>query len=145
MAKKSELVAAYRATTYRVSLPDAVCDLRVDQLSPLMRDSLQQMEFNTFSVLTAYNPASQLLSPEDNEKRQNALRSELERGGVTFLAGDNRPDTEVWPVEPSVCIFDLSLQDVCQLGLKYGQNALVFGERDGVPHLHWLTDTEFSC
>ena len=100
------------------------------------------MEFNTFSLLTAYNPASQLLSSEDNEKRQSALRSELEEGGVIFLAGDNCPDADNWPVEPALCIFALSLQDACQLGLKYGQNALVFGESDGMPHLLWISDKE---
>jgi len=142
MAKKSELDGAYRATTYRVRLPDAVCDLKIDQPSPIMRDWLRRMEFSTFSLLTAYNPASQLLSSEDNERRQNALRSELEQGGVTFLAGDNCPDSEAWPVEPAICIFDLALQDACQLGLKYGQNALVFGKSDGMPHLHWISDKE---
>ncbi len=64
---------------------------------------------------------------------------------MTYLVGDNLPDTEDWPVEPSVCIFDLSLQDVCQLGLKYGQNAMIFGERDGIPRLRWLTDAESFC
>ena len=140
MAKKSELESAYRATTYRLMLPETDCDLRIDVPSVCLAGWMCRKEFDTFSLLTAYNPASRLCSELENIERQRALLADVEQAGCMFVTGRNEADLEGWPVELSVCVFDLSLAEACGLGLKYGQNAWLGGGRDGVPHLYWIKE-----
>jgi hypothetical protein len=141
MAKRSELQAAYAATRYRLFLPDGHCDLRVGQPSALMVDWLKREDMSSFALLTAYNPASRLLSDQENRQRQAALWAEVEQLAQPFAVGENVAEAADWPVEASLCILGLRLSEACALGRKYGQNALLFGTPDGVPHLHWIEET----
>ena len=91
MARTSELEAAYRATTYRVFLPEGACDLRVGVVSVPLRCWLQAAGIRRFAILTAFNPHSCLLPAADNALRQARLHRELLVQGYSFEVG------ETWP------------------------------------------------
>lgn len=142
MAKTSELEAAYRATTYRVFLPGGVCDLRVGQASEPLRCWLETAGCTQFAVITAYNPGSVMADDGVNSERQAALECDLLEGNYEPFAAENLPDASDAPQEESCFVPGLTMEDACALAADYGQNAVISGGLDGVPHLIWIEDVE---
>lgn len=142
MAKTSELEAAYRATTYRVFLPGGICDLRVGEPCETLRCWLETAGCTQFAVITAHNPGSVIASEAVNAERQAQLECDLLEGNYEPYAAQNLPDAAEGPVEESCFVPDLALEDACALAEDYGQNAVISGGADGVPHLVWIEDSE---
>ena len=138
MAKTTELEAAYRATTYRVYLPDGRCDLHPGVASETLRCWLETAGATCFAVLTAYNPASLPLDEIENRSRQSQLECELLDSGYETYVGENVADDAAWPVEESCFVPDIAVAEAMALGERYGQNAVLCGGADGVPELLWL-------
>ena len=138
MAKTSELEQAYRATTYRVFLPGGQCDLRIGEANDTLRCWLETSGCEAFAIVTAHNPASVRESEAVNAERQAQLECDLLEGNYEPYAGQNVPDADDWPVEESCFVPDLMPEDALALAEDYGQNAVVVGGADGVPHLCWV-------
>ena len=135
---RSELEAAYRATTYRVFLPEGLVDLRLDRVDERLRLWLAATGCRCFAILTACNPASQLLDAAGNAERQARLECELLDGNYEPFAAEHVADDAAWPVEESCFVPDLEAVDACALAADFGQNAVVCGGPDGVPRLLWI-------
>jgi hypothetical protein len=45
-------------------------------------------------------------------------------------------------MEESCFVADLLVEDACALAGDYGQNAVICGAADGVPHLVWVEESE---
>lgn len=142
MAKTTELEMAYRATTYRVFLPGGICDLRVGEPCETLRCWLETAGVAQFAVITAYNPGSVRVGEAVNAERQGQLECDLLEGNYEPYAAQNLPDDAAGPVEESCFVPDLALEDACALAEDYGQNAVISGGADGVPHLVWIEDNE---
>ncbi len=142
MAKTSELEAAYQATTYRVFLPGGSCDLRVGQACDALAEWLAQEEVACFAIVTAHNPGSQATDAARNAERQSQLECDLLEGNYEPYMAQNLPDVADAPVEESCFVPDLAPEDACALAEDYGQNAVICGGADGVPHLVWVEDCE---
>ncbi len=138
MAKTTELETAYRATMYRVYLPDGRCDLRPGVASETLRCWLEATGATCFAVLTACNPASLPLDGNENASRQSQLECELLDSGFETYVGENVADDAAWPVEESCFVPGIAVAEAMTLGGKYGQNAVLCGGADGVPELVWL-------
>jgi len=142
MATRTELEAAYLATTYRVFLPGGVCDLRLGQASDTLRCWLETAGAAGFAILTAHNPGGRQVNVATNAERQSQMEVALLEGNYETYVGENLPDDGVWPVEESCFVPDISLADALALGAQYGQNAIVHGEADGISRLAWITENE---
>jgi len=142
MAKTSELEAAYRATTYRVYLPGGCADLRIDQANAVLKRWLEKTGCESFAIVTAHNPGSQVIAAEENAERQSQLECDLLEGNYEPYAGENRPDDGGGPVEDSCFIPDITREDACALAGIFGQNAVVCGGADAVPHLVWIEEDQ---
>jgi hypothetical protein len=142
MAKTSELEAAYRATTYRAFLPGGICDLRVGEPCEALRCWLETAGCRQFALITAHNPGSVVVDEASNAERQAQLECDLLEGNYEPYAGQNLPDAADAPVEESCFVPDLAPEDACALAEDYGQNAVICGGADGVPHLVWVEDNE---
>ncbi|PKO48699.1 MAG: DUF3293 domain-containing protein [Betaproteobacteria bacterium HGW-Betaproteobacteria-4] len=142
MAKTSELEAAYKATTYRVFLPGGVCDLRVGQPCETLRCWLETAGSSEFALITAHNPGGRLADEASNAERQSQLECELLEGNYEPYMAQHEADGEGWPSEESCFVPDISREDACALAADYGQNAVVCGGADAVPHLVWIEDSE---
>jgi Protein of unknown function (DUF3293) len=140
MPTRSDLDAAYRATTYRVFLPGGCCDLRVGALSETLRCWLETAGASQFAILTAQNPGSQPLDEEENRLRQAQLECDLLEAGYEPFVGENVADLGDWPGEESCFVAGITLDEALALAAKYGQNALICGIADGLPQLVWVTD-----
>jgi len=136
MAKTSELEAAYMATTYRVFLPGGSCDLRIGQPCETLRGWLETTGCTEFALITAHNPGGQRAADAINAERQSELECELLEGNYEPYAAQHEADG--WPSEESCFVPELSVEDACALAADFGQNAVVCGGADGVPHLVWI-------
>lgn len=142
MAKTSELEAAYQATTYRVFLPSGICDLRIGEPCEALRCWLETADCTEFALITAHNPGSMPTDEATNAERQSQLECELLEGNYEPYAAQHISGADLWPDEESCFVPDISTEDACALAADYGQNALVRGGPDAVPHLVWVEETE---
>lgn len=137
MPTRSELAAAYRATTYRVFLPGGALDLRLDQASPELSAWLADNEIARWVVVTAWNPGSECLSDQQNVARQSALEVRLLEQGFEPFAGENLADAGDWPAEDTCFVAGMACDRGRELAQEFGQAAIVCGDGTGVPRLMW--------
>lgn len=114
--------------------------LRIGVPSPALADWLKSVGSRHFAVLTAYNPASCPLPPAVNAERQAILQARLAAGSWPLCAGVNRDPAGEWPDEPSLLVAGMPLAMARALAGEFGQNALVYGDVAGVPHLVWINE-----
>ena len=134
------LIAAYRAAHYQVSA-DASAGLaapfvlRVDVASPELLALYSRHDVLQAAYLTACNPHSTVLSDADNVARMDELVRALAGQGHMILHGRGTDPAGVWASEASVLVLGISEVHACELGARFGQNALLQAGADGVPRL----------
>ncbi|HMW56862.1 MULTISPECIES: DUF3293 domain-containing protein [Candidatus Accumulibacter] len=147
----AELEAAFCATTYRVTVPEASFALRIGVPTPafdafLLRLAAQwpasddepgETTGMCWGIVTAYNPAV-LLSEDINRLAQERLLKRIKALGWYFLPSSNLADGDVWPVEPSYLVLRADEQRMRVLASEFGQLAVVCGRTGSVPKLLWL-------
>jgi hypothetical protein len=133
------LDAAYRASTYFVDGPAGRFALRVGQASAELDALAAAHKVITWAYVTAYNPGSIALPREQNEQRQRGLKKIVAEAGYPFYNGEGKGDAD-WPAEPSLLVLGISQADAAALAHKFGQAAVLFGERGGHARLMWMGD-----
>jgi hypothetical protein len=140
----ARLWRAYRETGYRV-LPGgpagAGFTLRIDAPSPELAALHVRLGVQGSAFLTAWNPGSRVLSPAENAARQADLLAAVQRLGCLALPGVGEHPEGRWR-EESVLVPGLSRDDAESLGRRFGQNAIVWADRDAVPRLVSLRRAE---
>ena len=139
---KTELAAAYRATTYRVFLPGGYADLRIGEANEVLSAWLERTGVEGFAIITAYNPGSNPMPAEKNAEQQSKLECDLLEGHYEPYAGENVPDNDGSLVEETCFVPDITQEDACALAEDFGQYAIVCGGADGIPQLIWIEKTE---
>lgn len=140
MLTKSELEVAYRATAYRVFLPNGAIELRIDVASPELLQWLQVEDVHEWAILTAFNPDSVVLSDADNAVRQSELEIRLLEEGLEPYAGENVAASEDGLNEQSCLVPNISLSFALAIARQFEQNAILHGSHDGIPRLIWTND-----
>jgi hypothetical protein len=133
------LLAAWRATSYRVQAPGAELKLRIDQHDAQLAKLLREAWVECAALLTAWNPGSRPQSRERNEASQDALLRELRDAGYPCLSGINEPENAAdsataW-IEPSVLVLDLPLDVARAIAARYGQLAFLWIDQQATPRL----------
>ena len=125
------LVQAYVGSLYRVFPPGSPEHvLRIGQRHPAFDARLAESSGRSWVVLTAWNPGSVPRTAEENADAQRALVAALERAGlVSWPARGESPERD-W-VEESLCVLDLDREQARALARRFGQLAVVQGERSG--------------
>jgi hypothetical protein len=131
-----DLEAAYRATDYTADTPRGKVVLRIGRENDELDRLLAEHGVNSWAYITAYNPASIPAPAAENEANQRELRAAVERAGHAFFEGAGVG--EGWPPEPSLLVLGITGVESEELGRRFGQLAVVVGERGGVPRLLWL-------
>jgi hypothetical protein len=124
----SALLAAYRATTWTVALSAGETRIRLGS-DPLAVPSL--------GIITAYNPASNLQPDDVNAAANRRLEEELSRTGAevfSAVATGTGPRADQW-VERGFAVSGLPRETLIALGVRYGQNAIVWIDERGQPSL----------
>ena len=94
----------------------------------------------TYTYITAYNPGSVAAPSEQNEIRQRELEQLVAESGYLFYRGVGIGDGD-WPAEPSLLVLGVSEAEAAAMARRFGQAAVLFGEKGGPARLLW-TETK---
>jgi hypothetical protein len=95
-----------------------------------------------FSLITAQNPFSQVLSEAENLERNRKMQLELEARSWAYGDSSGTSPDQAWR-EDGFVIWDAPLEDVLELGRRFEQNAIVYGEAGRVA-LGWCVTGELE-
>lgn len=133
-ALDSNLIQAYLDTDYHVA-GETPTTLRVGVTNPELAALFTAHHAHACAFLTACNPRSLPLAPEENAHRQKALEETLKSRSLRFIEGTaTHPDGD-WPAEPSYLVFDLALESAKALASHFDQNAILWCGPTLVPEL----------
>ncbi len=88
-------------------------------------------EGRKFAIITAHNPRSERLSSQENAKRHEELGRDLKALGLEHTPSTGESPDGRW-VEEGFAVFDVSPEQALELGRKYGQHAILWGEGEKV-------------
>ena len=131
----AELVAAYRATEYRVGSGADTFVLRIDVRSGPLAQLYDTYDVRCAAFMTACNPRSRAQTAEANRAALARLREALGASACRLIEGAGVDPFRVWPDEASVLALGLGLEDAEALGRRFDQNAIVWASADAIPRL----------
>lgn len=135
--ERRRLTRAYEATSYRATCPEGEVVLRIGRCCELLDRLLARAGSACWAFVSAANPGSIQLAPEENARRHAHLLAVLEEGGMAVFPGTGEPDHPGWPAEPSVLVLGIDRSAAMALGRRFGQNAIVFGRIGEPASLVW--------
>lgn len=131
----ADLIAAYRATHYRVGQGADAFTLRVDGCSEALSRLFTASGHQSAIFITAYNPFSQTQSDEANLDAHEKLRYILSSQASPVIESVGADPSGAWPEEKSFLALGVNLEASKILGTQFGQNAIVWAGEDAVPRL----------
>lgn len=129
----ADLLTEYLGARY--VLNDAGLTIRIGQHLDAVDRICEQHGFQTWAFITAYNPRSRLLTDEENCRRNEELRLVLIEQGFFFTEGEGQCEDPTWKPEKSFFVPGVTRQLALDLGLRFNQNAVVFGVVGGPAEL----------
>lgn len=137
MPDTSPLDDVYRRTSLLADTPDGACRIRVGAPAPCVDALLERHGATAWAYITAWNPASVVEAPEQNDRQNAALARELTARGVAFYTGFGVPDEPAWTPEASFLAIGIDEADAAALARTFGQAAIVAGTVGTLPRLVW--------
>jgi hypothetical protein len=128
--RDASLLSSYGRTRWLVTLPDG-------QLTVKLGDPLPVTDLLPAAIVTACNPASHLQPEPDNHAANQRLRRVLLATGASIvpaLARGTGADAGVWD-EPGFLVSGISLAEAVNIAMSFGQNAIVWLDRQAAPVL----------
>jgi uncharacterized protein DUF3293 len=80
--------------------------------------------------LTACNPRSTSLTPDENEARLATLRADVDGRGLAYLEGTGHIPGEAWR-EKCLLVRGIGDEDAAQIARRYEQNSIVVARANG--------------
>ena len=135
------LAKAYWDADYRLeslNLEDeGMLLFRFDTPTPVLDRLLEQFDIQTFTIITAFNPGSIMLSLEENSMRHERLREHLLPMCRILRDSTGQSPQGGWQ-EHGFWALDLDLDQAVDLGRVFGQLAIVCWRRGRLAELWWL-------
>jgi len=128
------LPKSYRSTAYRVTGVAPAIDIRVGEPCPALDRLLAEYGVKNWAFITAWNPMSRLLPADENHRRASRLAVEL-ADSYRVIAGCGVGDAGDWVPEESLLVLGIAEADAVASARRFGQRAIVAGERGGLPRL----------
>ena len=122
----SELIDSYTATVFRVWDSSSRITFQVEAHNRELDSRLKTNSAQTAAFITAHNPGSQVLDPDDNDRAHEALIGELRARGLRWLDGDGVDPAGQWIPETSVMVLDIDQRSATAIATQFGQNAYVW-------------------
>ncbi|MDE1989839.1 MAG: DUF3293 domain-containing protein [Betaproteobacteria bacterium] len=133
------LLAIYKKSDYRVH--DAAVShfvMHIDEPCEPLRALMLRSGVHSACFVSAYNPRSEPRTEAENVRAQECLRQDVSGLGLTFLEGVGEDPGGDCAGEPCLLVLGASRNDTESLGRRYGQNAVLWMEGDGIPKLMLL-------
>ena len=122
----SDLIDSYIATVFRVWDSSSRITFQVEAHNRELDSLLKTIGAQTAAFITAHNPGSQVLDPDDNDRAHEALIGELRARGLRWLEGDGVDPYGKWSSETSVMVLDIDQLSATAIAMQFGQNAYVW-------------------
>lgn len=129
MTTETDLRPEYLESTYRVHLgPDHEVVLHPGQQHPELDAWIADVHpaFRQWVLITAWDPGSKPRARKENDRAQEQLRAELHLRSWPFVEAVG--ELNEWR-EESLLVLIPSAADGLELGLRYGQEAVILGCR----------------
>lgn len=88
--------------------------------------------------ITAWNPYSKELSKQDNQERNESLKTELITRSLKFIDGFGQDPEGKWSGEKSFLVLSIGLEAAKKLGDQLEQNAIVWVDSNAILKLIFL-------
>lgn len=137
-AEIASLQTAYQQAIYEVYYDREKIQLRIGKNNPQLERLLKDCHCTTWALITAFNPYSQCLSEIENLQRHQSLIEYLQPLQFTMFDALGKDDNGDWIPEKSIIIVGINLTQAREIGLRFEQNAIVYGELGKPPELQWL-------
>ncbi len=131
----TDLIASYLATNYQVGTGAEMFTLQINQFSDSLSGLLTVNQKCYATIITAYNPLSELQNNARNLAANIKLSQVLKCYSNIVIESINVDPSGIWPVEESFCVFGLNLENAKFLGRKFNQNAIVWANSNAIPRL----------
>lgn len=132
---KTALAEAYRRTVYTVDRDGGFFAVRIGEKSEEVDALLQQHGQTSWAYITACNPRSEPLAPEENHRRQAELRNYLLTMDYSMFPGRGVGECAAWPPEESFLVIGIPREAAVRLGAMLEQIAIVVGEQGAAAEL----------
>ena len=120
-------------------MQEAEIKLSLDDVLAMLRDPNPKAKLQRFGILTAENPRGEASDESSNANRMTDLRNTLDSANLDYV----KLDGKYCPEETSYFVLNMNKQDLIDLGKKYGQAAVIGGEklirsyREGQPSVYF--------
>jgi len=128
-------IAAYNSTAYSVEVAELSFVLRINEASPPLRRLYASTGTQCALFITAFNPYGCSCDVAVNEDAHHVLGARLAALTPHVLEGAGRDMSGVWPAEKSFLALGITRDPARQLGIEFGQDAIVWCGIDAIPEL----------
>ena len=128
------LIDAYKKTNFDV-LATPPFTLNVASYSNDLKLLHEKHRVKSSCFITAYNPYSEELKPDQNSAAQHKLMETLLGLDFEILEGLGSDPTGEWGGEPSFLVLGISILQSKALGNEFKQNAIVWCDKRCIPEL----------
>ena len=131
-----EFSDTYSRAEYVVwSSPPAI--FKIDERCAELDQLLDSCHVSFACFITACNPGGLYKSDSDNSLAMNQLQAAIDDLRLPYFKGFGRDPEGTWK-EDSYLIMGIELDQACELGRLFQQNAIVMLARNMVPKLVWM-------
>jgi len=127
-------IDAYLATDYQVNAEEQFI-LNVGRPCSELARWFQINNENQAAFITAWNPLGAQTSESINRIKEKKLIAEIEALDLSYFTGESQDPSGIWPSEPSLLVFGISLESAKALVKRYNQNGFVYIGNDSIPQL----------
>ncbi len=128
-------IRAYLATAYRLGHTDRDIILTIGRHSERLAALFTDNGVDCGAFITAYNPRGTRQPDEANNQAHSQLADQLSKLGVKSIEGSGGEKGSDWPTERSYFALGLALEPAKEIGIQFGQDAIVWVDADAVPQL----------
>ena len=135
------LAKAYWEAEYHLEWPDlgdkGSTLFRFEAGSKVLEQYLDESNIQSFAIITAFNPRSVQLPQEENLLHHAALHQRLSLECRMLLNSSSQNSDGSWQ-ESGFCALDIDLKKAAEIGIEFGQHAIVCWKRGSPVALWWL-------
>ena len=115
-------------------IPSFKINLKVGSNHPDLDELLTQNKAKSAALITAFNPYSQILPKEENDQRNEELKSKIIEKWNCIDYISNEDSTNNWK-ELGFLVINIKIDEVLSLAGSYGQHAILYYEKNKVVEL----------
>ena len=130
-----ELLRAYRETRFAATTPRGALTIRVGGSCTELDALCNEFSASSWTFITAWNPRSLPLPRSENDVRNDALLAALTSIGARVFGGEGIGADPTWPPERSFLALGVDRATALELGRRFEQFAVVWGQRGGAAEL----------